>query len=147
MVLFRTRTCRAAIPSICTLFFVCAAWALSTWSSSLARAAEATPTKSAAGFYHPGILVNRAQLELIRDKVAAGAEPWKSSFQAAKASEFGSLAYVHHARQTVDCGPYSKPDLGCKDEQRDSDAAYTHALLWFVSGDKAHAEKAIESMN
>src|SRR5205085_6381210 len=42
---------------------------------------------------------------------------------------------------------FSKPDLGCKDEQRDSIAAYTHALLWSISGDKAHAEKSIEIMN
>src|SRR5580765_6495110 len=83
---------------------------------------------NSAGFYHPGVLVNRAQLELIRTKVAAGAEPWKSAFEAAKSSEFGAINYEPHPRQTVECGPYSRPDLGCKDEQRDSIAAYTQAL-------------------
>ena len=48
------------------------------------------PAKSAAGFYHPGVLVNRAQLEFIKAKVAAGAQPWKSAFEAAKASELAS---------------------------------------------------------
>lgn len=109
--------------------------------------AQDSPTKSAAGFYHPGVLVNRAQLEFIRSKVAAGAEPWKSAFEAAKASDYGSLSYTPKPRATVECGPYSKPDLGCKDEQRDTAAAYTHALLWAISGDKAHAQKAIEIMN
>jgi hypothetical protein len=103
--------------------------------------------KSSAGFYHPGILVNRAQLELIKSKVAAGAEPWKSALQAAKSSEFGSLSYKPKPRATVECGSYSRPDLGCKDEQRDSAAAYTQALLWAITGEKAHAEKAIEIMN
>src|SRR3954470_11344238 len=120
---------------------------LSLIAAPASFAAEPTPTKSAAGFYHPGVLVNRAQLDFIKAKVAAGAEPWKSAYEAAKNSEFGSLSYTPKPRETVECGPYSKPDLGCKDEQRDSDAAYTHALLWAIGGDEAHAKKAIEIMN
>src|SRR5215204_3969793 len=109
--------------------------------------ADAKPTKSEAGFYHPGVLVNRAQLEFVKSKVAAGAEPWKSAFEAAKASPLGALSYTPTPRETVECGPFSKPDLGCKDEQRDSAAAYTQALLWFISGDKIYAENAIKIMN
>src|SRR4051795_7638722 len=105
----------------------------------------AEPNK--AGFYHPGVLVNRAQLDFIKAKVAAGAEPWKSAFEAAKSSEYGSLSYTPKPRETVECGPYSKPDVGCKDEQRDSAAAYTQALLWAISGDKVYAENAIKIMN
>ena len=103
--------------------------------------------KSAAGFYHPGILVNRAQLDFIKGKVVAGAEPWKSAFEAAKASEWGALNYTPHPWTNCDCGPYSRPDIGCKDEQRDSEAAYTQALLWYISGDKTYAENAIKIMN
>jgi hypothetical protein len=121
--------------------------ALGTCAARASAAAPDLPAKSAAGFYHPGVLVNRAQLDFIKSKVAAGAEPWKSAFDAAKSSDWGSLSYTPHPRHTVECGPYSKPDLGCKDEQRDSIAAYTHALLWFISGEKAHAEKSIEIMN
>jgi hypothetical protein len=105
------------------------------------------PAKSPAGFYHPGVLVNRAQLEFVKAKVAAGQEPWKSAFEAAKSSEYGALDYKAHAWQTCECGPFSKPDLGCKDEQRDSEAAYTQALLWFMSGDKNYAENAIRIMD
>jgi hypothetical protein len=50
--------------------------------------------KSSAGFYHPGVLVNRAQLDFIKGKVAAGIEPWKSAFEAAKASNLGALSYA-----------------------------------------------------
>src|SRR5262249_38306075 len=45
------------------------------------------------------------------------------------------------------CGPISKPDHGCTDEKNDAIAAYTHALLWYFTGDRAHAQKAIEIMN
>ena len=89
---------------------------------------SAAAVKSAAGFYHPGVLVNRAQLDFIKANVAAGNEPWKSAFEAAKSSPYGSLSYEPKPRETVECGPYSKPDLGCKDEQRDSAAASSLAL-------------------
>jgi hypothetical protein len=98
-------------------------------------------------FRHPGVLVNRAQLEFVRGKIANGAEPWKSAFEAAKASEFGALNYVPKPWQTCECGPRSNPNRGCKDEQRDSDAAYTQALLWFFTTNSAYAENAIKIMN
>jgi hypothetical protein len=104
-------------------------------------------TKSSAGFYHPGVLVNRAQLDFIKGKVAAGIEPWKSAFEAAKASDLGALSYTPHPWTNCDCGPSSRPDLGCKDEQHDSEAAYTQALLWFITTNKAYAENAIKIMN
>jgi hypothetical protein len=99
------------------------------------------------GFVHPGILVNRAQLEFIKAKVAANLEPWKTAFESAKASELGSLTYQPHAWQTCECGPFSRPDLGCKDEQRDSAAAYTQALLWYIIGNEAYARNATNIMN
>ena len=92
-------------------------------------------------------MVNHAQLDFIKARVAAGAEPWKSAFAAAKAGDMGSLAYVAHPWKTCECGPFSKPDLGCKDEQHDSEAAYTQALLWYITGDKAYAENSINIMN
>lgn len=96
---------------------IAVAFAVALCAGAHARAQEKT-TKSEADFYHPGVLVNRAQLEFVKAKVAAGAEPWKSAFEAAKSSPLGAISYTPTPRQTVECGPYSKPDLGCKDEQR-----------------------------
>src|SRR5581483_7309716 len=42
---------------------------------------------------------------------------------------------------------YSNPDLGCKDEQADSEAAYAQALAWYITGNRAYAENAIKIMN
>lgn len=103
--------------------------------------------KSSAGFYHPGILINRAQLDFVKAKIVAGAEPWKSAFEAARTSDVGSLDYIPHPWKTCECGPFSKPDLGCKDEQHDSEAAYTQALLWYFTGNEAYAQNAIHIMN
>ena len=100
-----------------------------------------------AGFIHPGVLVNRAQLDEIKKRVAAATEPQKSAFEAAKASPLGALSYTPRPWVTCECGPRSNPDRGCKDEQRDSAAAYTQALLWYITGDKTYAENAIKIMN
>lgn len=108
---------------------------------------ESVAVVSAAGFHHPGILVNGAQLEFVRHKISAGLEPWKSAFEAAKASELGSLTYEPHPWKTCECGPFSRPDHGCKDEQHDSQAAYTQALLWFLTRDERYAQNATNILN
>src|SRR5438445_5577150 len=78
-------------------------------------AARDDATKGA--FRHPGVLVSKEQLDFIKAKIAAGAEPWKSAFHEAQSSRFGSLSYKPHAIATVECGPFSTPDVGCSDEQ------------------------------
>ena len=99
------------------------------------------------GFIHPGVLVNQAQLDEIKKRVAAGTEPQKSAFEKLKTSALGSLTYVPHAWKACECGPRSNPDLGCKDEQADSAAAYSQALLWYITGNRAYAQNAIKIMN
>ena len=100
-----------------------------------------------AGFMHPGILVNKAQLEEIRKRVAAGQEPQKSAFEKLKSSPFGAINYKANPVEIVSCGPKSNPDLGCKVEQADCAAAYSQALLWVITGNKTYAENAINIMN
>lgn len=109
-----------------------------------AAAAVASP---AAAFTHPGVLVSRAQLDYVKSKVNAGAEPWKSAFGQMVNNKLGSLSYKAKPRATVECGSSSKPDNGCSDERQDALAAYTMGLAWYIKGDKKYAAKAIEIMN
>jgi Alginate lyase len=97
------------------------------------------------GFVHPGILVNRAQLDFIKQNL--GVDPYKSAFAQANTSRFGSVSYAPGPIAVVECGPYSNPDIGCTAEKNDATAAYTQALLWYFTGQEAHAKKAIEIMN
>lgn len=103
--------------------------------------------ETAGAFIHPGVQVDRAQLDFVKARLAAHAEPWNAAFAAMKTSRFASLNYKPRPRADVECGAYSKPDLGCTDEKEDAIAAYTHALLWYFTADRAHAGKAIEIMN
>jgi hypothetical protein len=100
-----------------------------------------------AGFNHPGVLVNQAQLVELKRRVASGAGPQKTAFEAMQKSALAAKDYAPHPVDCVSCGPRSNPDIGCKDEQRDCAAAYTQALLWAVTGNKLYAENAIKIMN
>jgi hypothetical protein len=64
------------------------------------------PTKP-AGSIHPGILVNRAQLDEIERRVAAGVAPQKSAFEVVEGEQTGALDYAPQPRETVECGANS----------------------------------------
>ena len=120
---------------------------LLAWLAAFAGCASADPRRPAAtpgvAFRHPGILLNRAQLDLLRDRVQRGEQPQAAALDQLK-QRFGSLSWTPRPRPMVDCGPYSRPNNGCTDERDDAVAAYTHALLWQVTGEAAHARKARE---
>jgi hypothetical protein len=111
------------------------------------KVVEVVPATTSGKFVHPGVTVNQKQLDEIKRRVKAGIEPQKSAFEQIKADKLAALDYVAHPWETVECGPFSKPNLGCKDEQNDSEAAYAQALMWYITGNKAYAENAVKIMN
>ncbi|MFC3505578.1 lectin [Micromonospora krabiensis] len=105
-----------------------------------------TPPPS-AGFTHPGVLVSRGQLDFVRGRVQAGAQPWTSAYNQMMGSRYASLSRTPAPRAVVECGSYSNPNNGCTDEREDAIAAYTDALAWYVTGDARYAQKAIQIMD
>jgi hypothetical protein len=63
------------------------------------------------------------------------------------ASPYASLDRVPAPRAVVECGSFSNPNLGCTEERQDAIAAYTDALVWYISRDSRYAAKSIELMN
>src|SRR4051812_2332359 len=110
-------------------------------------AEQAAPQAVSSAFVHPGILLNKAQLDFTKAKIAARQEPWLSQFNMAKASYSGASYYTPKPRAVVECGASSVPDNGCTDEDNDAVAAYTQAILWYFSGDTKYAKKSIEILN
>ena len=99
-------------------------------------------------FRHPGALLSGEQIAFLKAKIAMGAEPWASAFRATKASSFASLGYNARPYANVICGSASaSPDGSCGAEKNDAVAAYTDALIWALSDDMPHAQKAIQIMN
>ncbi|MGW7407417.1 alginate lyase family protein [Streptomyces sp. NPDC054833] len=108
-----------------------------------APAAHSAPT----AFVHPGVTVSKGQLDFARDKVLAGAQPWKGAYDRMLASKYADLNRTPKPRATVECGSYSNPDYGCTDEREDAIAAYTDALAWYITRDTRYARKAIQIMD
>ncbi|MEV5659126.1 alginate lyase family protein [Streptomyces sp. NPDC052291] len=100
-----------------------------------------------AAFTHPGVLVSRPQLDFVRSKVQAGAQPWKSAYDQMMGSAYASLSRTAKPRAVVECGSYSNPNYGCTDEREDAIAAYTLSLAWYITQDSRYAQKAIEIMD
>jgi hypothetical protein len=89
-----------------------------------------------ASFTHPGLLNNLNELEFIKQKVANKEQPWYGAYR-----EIPS--YLNYIPQPTEI-------LGTDPDQilrRDGEAAYGSALRWFIGGDVADAQKAVEIIN
>jgi len=107
-------------------------------------AASAQQPAPVRPFAHPGILQTRQDLELMKAKIAAGQQPWKQAWENLRSQTYSALDFqpkpvVHIAR-----GSYGRSSSGDRELSESANAAYSHALQWYISGDKAHARKAIE---
>ncbi len=102
---------------------------------------EPTP---ASQLVHPGILSTAEELTGVAAHVAAGDSPWKEAFENLKGSKYAALAYDPSPHALVECGSYNMPNIGCTEQVEDGMAVYSHALLWYLTREQSHAEKAIE---
>jgi hypothetical protein len=98
-------------------------------------------------FTHPGILHNRDELNFVKDKIADGAEPWNSAWEELRSHSIASTEWNPRPTADVVRGAYNKPDIGGTHLMQDGAAAYAHAIQWYITGKKAHANKAIETLN
>lgn len=102
---------------------------------------------SAQTFRHPGLLHSKAELEFIKQKLAAGEQPWKTAWERLQASEVASLDYAPKPFAKVVRGVRNNPDIGSSNMSNDAASAYAHALQWSLTGKRPHAAKAIEILN
>ena len=97
---------------------------------------------TAQKFVHPGIDMNSADLEYMRNQVLAGKQPWKDAYDLLKEKtplDFQVKPFAH-----VISGPYSQPDIGGKDLSQSARMAYSCAVLWYISREECYAEIVID---
>jgi hypothetical protein len=114
---------------------------------SLLTSQISAATAAPAAFVHPGVLVSQAQLDFVRGKVNANAQPWKAAYDQMIGSSYASTSRTPTPRSVVECGPYSNPNNGCTNEREDAIAAYTDALAWYITRNTAYATEAIRLMD
>lgn len=116
--------------------------------SCLCAAVALAQTAGVAGreFAHPGLLHSREDVARMRQRVAAGDEPWKSGFEVLRADACSRADWrLRGPRDTVTRCPSGS--RGNSEMVLDGNAAYQNALMWCVTGDEAHARKAVEILN
>lgn len=96
---------------------------------------------------HPGILQTRADLEFMKAKIKAGEEPWKSAWDLWLEGPIASLDFKPKPFAHVIRGAYAAGEKGGRELSDSANAANNHVMQWYVSGDEAHARKAIEILD
>ncbi|HWH70699.1 MAG TPA: YHS domain-containing protein [Candidatus Sulfotelmatobacter sp.] len=110
----------------------------------MARAQDQPP--AAPPFAHPGLLHTRSDLERMRQRVAAGEEPWKSGFQMLRRDQASRADWsLRGPFEVVTCVPGAS--RGESQMAWDSNAAYQNALLWCITGEDVYARKAVAILN
>lgn len=99
-----------------------------------------------ATLIHPGIFVGSTNLKRMAAKVSAKAQPWFDAYNSMMNDRLAKRD-IPKPYESVDCGGFSTPGIGCTDERRDAQAAYLNALAWATSNDKSYAARAIGFMN
>jgi hypothetical protein len=106
------------------------------------------PTTAQAVFIHPGLLHSRQHLDLIRSKVMAGEQPWQGGFEKLYAHPQASFDYpVKGGYARVGRGNRPGDNVYKSEFDADCNAAHYNALMWCLTGDRRHADKAIDILN
>jgi hypothetical protein len=95
-------------------------------------------------FVHPGLLHVQEDLDLIKSKVAAKAQPYLSAYDIFRTN--GQSASSYGVRGG--CAELGRnPNICNSQAETDGNAAYQNAIMWTITGDHAYANKAIQILN
>jgi lysophospholipase L1-like esterase len=95
-------------------------------------------------FIHPGLLHSHTDIERMKTAVTTGKGPVFEGFKALEKSPYAQADYRMQ-------GPFPEwgraPNIRKGETERDGMAVYQNALMWAITGRKAHANKAIHILN
>lgn len=97
------------------------------------------PGAFAQPFVHPGGLHNRADLDRMKARVAAGAHPW--------IDDWNKLIADPLAQDTYRPSPMANMGVSRQRASRDAHAAYLNTIRWYISSDSRYADCAIRICN
>ncbi|MDF7799309.1 carbohydrate-binding protein [Pontiellaceae bacterium B1224] len=116
-------------------------WSFSVDAVNKRLTVTAVGSPASRAFVHPGLSHKLSDLDRMRDMVAAGIEPYASSFAA-----FASNGKSQHTYQPSSAAadlPTNNWTPNNNALRNDGVAAYYNALMWYITGDSRHAEASI----
>ncbi|MEO7100176.1 MAG: alginate lyase family protein, partial [Luteolibacter sp.] len=105
-------------------------------------------TASAAAppaFAHPGVLHTQADLDRMKSKIAASAEPWATSYTTLTNSPWAQTWWPAYDVDYINRGGSAANNY--TRSQQDAQAIYELALRWELTGDPAYADHAVQIAN
>lgn len=91
-------------------------------------------------FVHPGGINAKADLDFVKGRIKAGAQPWKGEFDRLRDSEYATR--VAHGQKTI-----NSDTKDAEVSRDDAIAAYAQALMWYFSDDELSAKGSISILN
>ncbi|AEI40254.1 DNRLRE domain-containing protein [Paenibacillus mucilaginosus] len=104
-----------------------------------------TASTAPAPFVHPGGLYKQSDLDRMKYMVQAGVEPYLTSFNELKADAKSS--YLYTVKGDPSWTSVNRGGLHGSEFESDVTAAYLNALMWAITGDARHADKAVQIFN
>jgi hypothetical protein len=95
---------------------------------------------SARDFIHPGGINSAAELDFVKGRIKAGAQPWKGEFDQLRASGYATRT-AHGLRNINSDGKDAEVS------RDDAIAAYAQSLLWHFTGEEVYARGSISILN
>lgn len=96
-------------------------------------------------FVHPGLSHKQSDLDRIRYMVEAGVEPWISSYNNLMSDPKASSTYQVRGNKSMTV--ITQDGTNYAAFSSDVKAAYLNALMWAVTRNQSHADKAVEIFN
>ncbi|MGJ8641240.1 MAG: LamG-like jellyroll fold domain-containing protein [Opitutaceae bacterium] len=116
-------------------------WSFNVDTANKRLTVSATGDPLDRSFVHPGLAHKKSDLERMREMVAAGIEPYASSF-----ASLSSQSWAQHTYQPSSAADDLASNGGTPNNnalRNDGVAAYYNALMWAITEDSRHAEAAI----
>lgn len=109
---------------------------------------EVRATPFTPKFVHPGVMHTQSDLDRMRDKVVAGAQPWADGYAAFVADSHSSSAYATQGPfPFIKRGGASEGSQNLSQWENDCGGAYQNAVMWYLTGDPDNAAKAIQILD
>ncbi|MGJ8653633.1 MAG: carbohydrate-binding protein [Opitutaceae bacterium] len=116
-------------------------WSFQVDSANKRLTVSAAGNPNSRNFVHPGLSHKLSDLDRMRDMVAAGIEPYASTF-----ASLSTKGWAQHTYQPSSAAAELATNGGTANNnalRNDGVAAYYNALMWYITGDERHAEASI----
>ncbi len=100
-----------------------------------------------AQFVHPGLSHKQSDLDRMKYMVEAEIEPWSTSFEYLRSNSDASANYNVFGPTFNDPAGTTYINNSLNAMQKDAQAAYYNAIVFYITGEEEHAQKAVEIFN